>query len=295
VTNAMYLNYLQNKFPNYKPSKEILALAEKIKVLGILNLSPDSFSDGNSQYLDPEYGLVRTKQLQRLGVDIIDLGGQSTRPGAGSISDEEEWLRLESFFKNYDIDLPLSLDSYKPNIIEQALKASSQLAYINDVTGLQNPELLKVLANHGYDSLHYIAMHSKGGIPPSLKSSEITDDFYKEDGGLLEHMKRFFDQSLKLCQSFALDTKKIILDPGFGFGKNFQQSMFMLSLIPQLKREFALPILLGASRKSFLKLWPEKITELKLNPELKNPELDILSREFNNIALEHVDLLRLHG
>ncbi len=298
--------FIEKRYPDFVLNQHQIEQAQAIKVLGILNLTPDSFSDADISLLDPQKALAKAQSLINSGVDIIDVGAESTRPGASTVSSEAEWQRLQGFLELYDLAVPLSLDSRNSQVISRALrtpckiglnanfeekadlqKINPKLTYINDVSGLQSPEILKSLADFcGNASLKYIAMHSCGGVPPP-KSSEIPDDYYKEQGGLEEHMKRFFAKTLSLMESYGLNTSNIILDPGLGFGKNLKHSLEIIEIMPRLKQEFGLEILLGPSRKSFLKLW-------KSNPQVSLKELDLYSLEYCLEVIEQVNYLRLH-
>lgn len=254
------------------------------KKLAILNLSPDSFSDAHKQNSDPNYSISKVLELISSGADFIDIGGESTRPEAQTVSMQEELKRLKPFIENYTEKTPLSLDSRNPETIKNIFENYGQnFAFLNDISGLQNPELVKVIAEYINPSVKLIAMHSYGKIPP-LKSSEIPDDYYKE--GLLEHMQRFFEQSIKLCNSYGIDSSRIVLDPGLGFGKNLKHSLEIVDIVPKLKAEFGLEILIGASRKSFLKLWKNK-------EEASISELDQWTTEYHNLFTD-IDYCRVH-
>lgn len=231
----------------------------KTLTFGILNITPDSFSDGAEENLDLECSLKRAKEIINNGASVLDIGAESTRPAACEVSVQEEISRLIPFLVRFREEYPLapiSIDSRKASVVKEALNFDVQ--YINDVSGLQgDPEMVSVIAEYMRSSpragnLKVILMHSKGGIPPSLRSTEIPDDFYDEEGGLLESMKKFFVRSIELAGQNGIDSSALILDPGIGFGKNPKQSFEILDLIPKLKAEFGLRILVGASRKSFL-------------------------------------------
>jgi len=256
---------------------------------GILNLTPDSFSDGAENNCNLDFFLQKAKNLINTGFDVIDIGAESTRPGADIITQKQEWSRLKDFLLNYNLSKPLSLDSSKPETIKNALYHSSSIHYINDVTGLQNPDLLYQVAEHAESFVKLIGMHSKGGVPPSLKASEIPDDFYDAEGGLEEDLRRFFDESIKACKKFSIDESRLILDLGLGFGKNLKHSLELIELIPKIKSEFGLPIMLGASRKSFLRLWKDK-------SEADWSELDRWTEEYNSLGVRAgAEYLRSHN
>lgn len=254
-------------------------------IFGILNLTPDSFSDGDKAVLDPIVAMKKAEALIKAGADVIDIGAESTRPGASPIETSEEWARLKPFLELYNLSTPLSLDSRNPDIVKRALYHTDAIRYINDVSGMTNPEMLMVLEQHADPGLKFITMHSKGEIPPSIPADEIPDDYYAESGGLLEHMKAFWHEVFDLSQKYNLKKENFILDPGLGFGKNLKHSLEIPDLIPELKKEFGLPVMIGSSRKRFLKQWKSK-------PEASNTELDLWTQEYN--ALCACDYLRLH-
>jgi dihydropteroate synthase len=254
---------------------------------GILNLSPDSFSDGEDFDLDFFYNKAQT--LINSGFDVIDVGAESTRPGASIINPKEEWARLKDFLLRYNLSKPLSLDSFKPETIKNALYYNSSISYINDVTGLHNPDLVYQVAEHAESFVKLIAMHSKGGVPPGLRASEIPDEFYDEDGGLKENLLVFFHESIKTCKKFQIDSSRLILDLGLGFGKNLKHSFELLDLIPEIKKEFGLPVMIGASRKNFLRLW-------KSSPNAQWAELDSWTKEYNSLGIRAgAEYLRSHS
>lgn len=258
------------------------------KIFGILNLTPDSFSDGRAENLSLETVLEKAKALIAAGVDVIDIGAESTRPGASSVDTNEEWSRLKPFLEAYTMDIPLSLDSRNPEIIKRALYHTDAIKYINDVSGMTNPEILMILDQHADADLKFITMHSKGGVPPSLPASLIPDSYYDSEAGLYAALKSFWLGVFELAAKFGLNRESFILDPGIGFGKNLKHSLEIPSLITELKKELELPVMIGASRKSFLNLWKNK-------PEASNEELDNWTREYNSsFELGAEDCLRLH-
>lgn len=254
------------------------------KVFGILNLTPDSFSDGDESVLDPSLAMKKAKALIDAGAEVLDIGAESTRPGASPVDTKKEWARLKPFLDVYNLDTPLSLDSRNPDIVKRALYQTDAIRYINDVSGMLNPEMLAILEQHADEKIKFISMHSKGGVP-GLASELVRDDFYQEDGGLFEHMKKFWAGVFDLSQKFGLKQERFILDPGLGFGKNLKQSLEILSLISELKKEFGLPVLIGASRKRFLKEWKNK-------PDAALEELDDWTKEYNDLC--DADYLRVH-
>ncbi len=260
--------------------------------LAILNLSPDSFSDGDTAMLEPELALARAQELLVRGANHLDIGAESTRPGASPVSTEEELARLTPFLEMIKAQVPalngrFSLDSRNSQVIRKVFKEYGQyFSFINDVSGMQNNNMLGIVREFVNPKVRLISMHSKGGVPPRQSSAEIPDDFYKQ--GLLEDLKVFWDRTISQMRRFEIDSSRLILDPGLGFGKNLKHSLEIIDLISKLKQEFGLPILIGASRKSFLKLW-------KNQAEASIQELDEWTQEYNSKAVQAgADLLRVH-
>ncbi len=258
---------------------------KKHSKLAILNLNPDSFSD--SDVISLEGSLAKAETFINRGFDYIDIGGQSTRPGASAVPVELELSRLLPFIENYSFTTKLSLDSFQPEVVQYVFaRYGNKFAFLNDVTGLQNSKLLEVVAGALETSVQLVCMHNKGGVPPSIPAKNIPDDFYED--GLFEHMKVFFDKSIKACRNYGIDPLRLVLDPGLGFGKNVQHSLEIIDIIPKLRQEFGLPILVGASRKSFLRLWKDTL-------EANLQELDVWTAEYNAIAIEAgADFIRVH-
>jgi dihydropteroate synthase len=287
----MYSEFVQNKF------LKKIEVDVPVQCFGIINLTPDSFSDGSLTYSNEDYQLQKVNEHIRLNADVIDIGAQSTKPNANPVSAQEEFERLLSFLQRYQSQLPLSLDCFVPELIEKVFSRqdlSKDIAYINDVCGMQNEKFIEKCVDYCNNKTKFIAMHSKGGIPP-VAARDLASSFYDEDGGLENHMLRFFEQSITLCEKYSINQDRLILDPGFGFAKNFQHSFELIEIIPKLKKEFGLPIFVGTSRKSFLKLWDSKIEELGFEKNcLDNEKLDLLTLEFNSL-LTDVDYFRMHA
>lgn len=213
--------------------KEIL-LGERTLVMGILNVTPDSFSDGG-KYNNIDAALAQAKKLIAEGADIIDVGGESTRPGHTQISSEEEIKRVVPVIEKLsrELDIVISIDTYKYDVAEEAIKAGAHI--INDIWGLQydNGEMAELVKK--YD-VHIIVMHNQ------------TDEIYKKD--IMLTLREFFEKTYKISDKYEIDRNKIILDPGLGFGKNVEQNIEVLSRLNELKDMG--PILLGASKKRFI-------------------------------------------
>ncbi|WP_338941100.1 dihydropteroate synthase [Fusobacterium nucleatum] len=214
-------------------NKEII-LGERTLVMGILNVTPDSFSDGG-KYNNLDSAIKQAEKLILDGADIIDVGGESTRPGHVQITSEEEISRvvpiIEKISKN--LNTIISIDTYKYDVAEEAIKAGANI--INDIWGLQydNGEMAELVKK---SKLPIIAMHNQN------------DEIYSKD--IMLSLREFFKKTYKIADKYGIDRDKIILDPGLGFGKNVEQNIEVLSRLNELKDMGS--ILLGASKKRFI-------------------------------------------
>ena len=214
-------------------NKEII-LGERTLVMGILNVTPDSFSDGG-RYNNLDSAMKQAERLISEGADIIDVGGESTRPGHTQITSEEEISRvvpvIEKISKN--LDTIISIDTYKYDVAEEAIKVGANI--INDIWGLQydKGEMAELVKK---SNLPIIAMHNQN------------DEIYNKDIMLV--LREFFEKTFKIADKYGIDRDKIILDPGLGFGKNVEQNIEILSRLNELKDMGF--ILLGASKKRFI-------------------------------------------
>jgi dihydropteroate synthase len=203
-------------------------------VMGVLNVTPDSFSDGG-QFAAPESALAQARRMIAEGADIIDIGAESTRPyGAQPVSVEEELQRLQPVLgRVVALGAPVSIDSMKSAVVAWALGAGAAIA--NDVWGLQrDPDMAKVVAEHG---VPVIVMHNRDRADPSID--------------IMRDIAAFFTRSLDIAAQAGIPRSHIVLDPGIGFGKTPEQSLIVLARLDELRR-FGLPLLVGASRKRFI-------------------------------------------
>jgi dihydropteroate synthase len=210
-----------------------LAAARSRKtIMGILNVTPDSFSDGG-RFNAPDRALAQAKKLVADGADIVDVGAESTRPGHVPISAEEEWTRLESLLEPLlaSVDAPLSIDTYKAATARRATDLG--VIVVNDVWGLQHDSAMAETVAEAGAGL--IVMHNRESVDPAI---DIVAD-----------LRRFFDHSLDLARRAGIPAEHIILDPGIGFGKTKEQNLAALAATTQLQ-DYSLPILIGISRKS---------------------------------------------
>lgn len=208
-------------------------------VMGILNVTPDSFSDGG-RFLALDNALAQAKRMIEAGVSIIDIGGESTRPGAPDVELEEELQRvipvIEAIRSEHNVWI--SIDTSKAEVMKQAALAGADI--INDVRALQEPGALEVAATLG---LPICIMHMQGQ-PRTMQENPTYDN-------LLEDVGVFLQQRIEQCESVGIQREQLILDPGFGFGKTLQHNYQMLANLESF-HQFGLPILAGMSRKSML-------------------------------------------
>jgi dihydropteroate synthase len=203
-------------------------------VMGVLNVTPDSFSDGG-QFTVPERALAHAKRMIAEGADIIDIGAESTRPyGAEPVSANEEINRLRPILTEVvSLGVPVSIDSMKSAVVAWALDAGAAIA--NDVWGLQrDPEMATLLATRHSP---VIVMHNRDDVDADID--------------IMKDIAAFFTRSLEIAEKAGISSDNIVLDPGIGFGKTPEQSMTALARLNELSR-FGLPLLVGASRKRFI-------------------------------------------
>jgi dihydropteroate synthase len=203
-------------------------------VMGVLNVTPDSFSDG-SKFIAPEHALAQARRMIVEGTDIIDIGAESTRPyGSQPISADEERERLRPVLAEIiALGIPVSIDSMKASVTAWALETGAVIA--NDVWGLQrDPDMAALVAERGSP---VIIMHNRDGADASID--------------IMKDIAAFFQRSLDIAAKAGISTGNIVLDPGIGFGKTQEQSMTALARLDELL-VFNLPLLVGASRKRFI-------------------------------------------
>ena len=208
-------------------------------IMGILNLTPDSFSDGG-KFNNKEAGLKHAFDLYKYGANIVDVGGESTRPGSKSISEKEEWKRIEKITKKIGKKIPLSLDTRKAVIMSKGIKLGIKL--INDVSGLvYDHKTIDVLKKN---KCPFVIQHSQG-TPENMQKNPK----YKNE---LLDIYDFFEEKIKFIRSKGIKHNNIIVDPGIGFGKNLKHNMNLIRDI-SIFHTLGFPILLGLSRKRFIK------------------------------------------
>jgi dihydropteroate synthase len=218
---------------------KVFELGGRTLIMGVLNVTPDSFS-GDGIYGDPAAASARAAEMVSEGADIIDIGGESTRPGAEYVGADEESRRVLPPLKGVlELEVPVSVDTYKPEVASQALEMGA--AMINDVTGLRDPRMVKLVADHGAGA---VIMHMRGE-PRTMQ----LDPSYP--GGVLNEVKAFLEARVAAAESAGIGSERIVVDPGIGFGKTSAHNLELLQGLGSLK-DMKKPILVGTSRKGFL-------------------------------------------
>jgi dihydropteroate synthase len=217
-----------------------LTLGERTLVMGVLNITPDSFSDGG-EYLDEEAAVARALQLERDGADILDIGGESTRPGAAVIQTEEELRRILPVIKilRGKLHIPMSIDTRKADVAKAALDAGAEI--LNDVSGLRMDPRLAEIARHARVPL--ILMHMRG-TPQTMQRGPFARDVIRD-------VKAGLRDALARAKRAGLSRTHVLLDPGIGFGKRREQNFEILAHLAEFA-SLGCPIVIGTSRKAFL-------------------------------------------
>jgi len=252
VKEAIQKTITPKKLPVYKIRNKTFNFKKEKFIMGILNVTPDSFSDGG-MYNNMESALKHTKKMIEEGADIIDIGGESTRPGAEEVSKEEEKKRVIPVIKeirNNFPNIPISIDTYKAIVAEEALKNGANM--VNDISGLRFDRQMKKIVKE-FD-VPIVLMHIKG-TPRNMQKNPFYKDIMKE---LLE----YFDERITTLTDFGI--KKIIIDPGIGFGKRVEDNFKIIRNLNEFT-VFNLPILLGTSRKSFIGKTVNETVEKRLH------------------------------
>ena len=247
---------------------KIIDLSKKVLIMGIVNVTPDSFS-GDGNFIDIETTVNQVKKLLDDGADIIDVGGQSTRPGYIEITVEEEINRVVPIIKaiSKNFDCLISIDTYRYQVAEECLKNGAHI--VNDIWGLQkdNGEMGKIVSKY---SAVVIAMHNK------------KDKNYSED--IIESMKKFYQRTFEIASENKIERNKIIIDPGIGFAKGSKENIEVLLRLEELTS--VAPLLLGVSRKKFIG------EEMQLSPL----ERDDGTLGINILAItKGVKIIRVHN
>ncbi len=225
-----------------------IKLGERTAILGVLNVTPDSFSDGG-KYQDPDRAFAHALEMEEQGADIIDVGAESTRPGAAPISAAEELRRLIQVLKRLrgHLTIPISVDTYKAEVAERALEHGAEI--INDPTGLTfEPHLARTVANQ---DAGLILNHMRGRPETWAKLPPLPD--------VMGTIVRDLEATVNRARHEGIERSRMVVDPGLGFGKRKEQNSAILARLRELGH-LDLPIMTGPSRKSFLALPTERET-----------------------------------
>ena len=244
---------------------------KKTQLMGILNATPDSFYDGG-KYFDFEKALHHGTKLIQEGADLLDIGGESSRPGALPVSLEEEKRRVLPLVEAFSSQIKVSIDTAKPEVAKAAIEKGAR--FLNDITGFQNPEMRKVALETDVD---LCLMHMQG-IPQNMQNSP------HYPGGILAEITCFFQKQIDLLLQEGIEPKRIILDPGIGFGKTVEDCLTILRNLRHFQA-LGFPLLIGISRKSFLSKIFQKSSEELLSTTLVMNTISLL---------DGVSILRVH-
>lgn len=256
-----------------------------LKIMGILNVTPDSFSDGK-RFLQPKKAIDHALQMAEDGADIIDIGGESSRPGARAITAAEEIDRVIPIISQLSkkLEIPISIDTTKADVARKAIKNGASL--LNDISALRFDEKNMVSLLQDFPDIPIILMHMQG-TPRNMQKEPYYDDVLKE-------IILFFQERIAFCERNGIDQKRIIIDPGIGFGKRHQDNLTILHKLAEMSC-LQRPIMLGASRKSFIGRIYQSTPEERLVGSLSTTALAMQKKiEFVRVhdVLEHREMIR---
>jgi len=226
----------------WKLARRSLPYGERTVLMGVLNVTPDSFSDGG-KFFSPDHAVAHAEQMMAEGADVIDIGGESTRPGSDFVSEDEELRRVIPVIEKLAAisPVPISIDTTKPSVARAACEAGAEI--INDISGLRFDPALAAVAKSTQTGL--LLMHSRG-TPKDMQQIPFAEDVFADVSEGLRH-------SISIAEQFGVARESIAIDPGIGFGKSVEQNLEIIRRLRDLSHEFAdLPIVIGTSRKSFL-------------------------------------------
>ena len=257
---------------NYSEFNSWLQSPSKTLVMGVLNLTPDSFSDGGL-FTTKEKALDHCLKMINEGADLIDVGGESTRPGSDPLSINEELDRTIPIIEKIRsiTDCTISIDSYKSKVVEAALNVGANI--VNDISGLTFDHNMAELISQ--KNAPIIMMHINGK-PKIMQENPRYDNLLKDILG-------FFSRQLELAQSVGIDSSKIILDPGLGFGKKVEHNFELIRKLPQICA-MGFPVLVGPSRKSFI----GEALNLPINDRIEGTMASITASVINGARIVRV-------
>ncbi|MGA2785508.1 MAG: dihydropteroate synthase [Candidatus Bathyarchaeia archaeon] len=249
-----------------------LEIGKRTLIMGILNITPDSFS-GDGIYADPKKAVACALRMVKEGASIIDIGGESSRPGSQPVNAKEELDRVVPVVKGLvERNIPISVDTYKPEVAREALELGANM--INDITGLTNPKMAGLIADH---EAGIVIMHMKGE-PKTMQNNPIYEH------GVMEEVKIFLTSQISVAEDAGIDPESIVIDPGIGFGKTLNHNLEIIRNLASLK-DLSKPVMVGPSRKSFI----GKILDLPVDQRLEGTLATIVASAING-----ADIVRVH-
>lgn len=262
--------------------RSTLDLESRAQVMGVLNVTPDSFADGG-RYDDVERAVARAFEIEAEGADILDIGGESTRPGSKPVSVAEELDRVIPVIEALRgrLRVPISIDTTKSEVARAAIGAGAEI--INDISGLRFDLALADVAAESGAAL--VLMHSRGEPETLHRMPPVEDIFAEVIGGVR--------WSIEQATWRGARREQLILDPGVGFGKTPEQNLQLINKLDRIVAEFGLPVLLGTSRKSFIKLTLDRV----MNANARNEDRERVAGTAATIAigvLRGARIVRVH-
>ncbi len=247
-------------------------VGRKTLVMGILNVTPDSFS-GDGIYRKPSHAVSNALKMMQEGADIIDVGGESTKPGSDPVSAQEEIRRIMPVINGLvKAGVPVSVDTYKPEVAREALDADVEM--VNDVTGLRNEKMAELVSDY---KAGIVIMHMNGE-PKTMQQNPV----YRK--GVVKEVRGFFVSRIRAAEQAGIRPENIVIDPGIGFGKTIEHNLDLIRNLSSFK-DLKLPILVGPSRKSFI----GKVLDLPADQRLEGTIAAVVASVMNG-----ADIIRVH-
>ena len=254
----------------------------RVLIMGVLNVTPDSFSDGG-RFSDPDRAFERAMEMEAEGAGVIDIGGESTRPGSEPVTIDEELDRVLPVIRRMreNLHIPISIDTTKGHVAAQAIDSGAEI--INDISGLRfDPSIAGIAAKTGAS---LILMHSRG-TPANMQKLPPVEDVLSE---IIAGLRWSVDQAVQR----GVKHEKIILDPGIGFGKTPRQNLQLINNLNRIVEEFGLPVLLGTSRKSFIQKTLDSRMQAESRDALRESSTGTIASNVIGV-LRGANILRVH-
>lgn len=259
-----------------------LAIGRRTLIMGIVNITPDSFSDGG-RFFSRKDAVIQAQRLADQGADILDIGGESTRPFSDPVTEEEEIKRVVPVIEKIAkaIPVPISIDTTKAAVAKQAAEAGASI--INDVSAMRvDPEMAKTAAETG---LPIILMHMKGS-PKTMQVDPHYDD-------LIGEIKSFLSDAVEKAMAAGVSKSKVVIDPGIGFGKTLEHNLLLIQKLQAFK-ELGLPVMIGPSRKKFIRTLVNDSSAEDIDPGLSCVEVGTQATVAAS-ALNGAHIVRVHN